>query len=77
MQQSKIEAMFSQRLKERREELGLTQADLAKRLDCHAPYISDLEHGKKSPQLSTIERIAKALDVAPSFFFQEFAKAGR
>lgn len=71
LQLTRTEKMFSARLKERREELGLTQSELAKRLDCHAPYISDLENGKKSPQLSTLERIAEALETSVAFFFEE------
>lgn len=77
LQLTHTERMFAKRLKDRREELGLTQAELADRLECHAPYISDLENGKKSPQLSTIERIAIALETTPAFFFQESATVAR
>ena len=33
-------------------------------------FISDIENGKKTPSLETIDRIAKALDVSISDLFQ-------
>jgi transcriptional regulator with XRE-family HTH domain len=42
---------------------GLTQTELARRLGCHFSYISLLESGKRDPSLSSVERLAAALDV--------------
>ena len=41
----------------------LSQADLWRKLGVDRAYMSNLEHGKKNPTLSTIEKIAKALEV--------------
>lgn len=38
-------------------------------------YISDIEQGKYSPTIPTIERISKALDVLPHLLFAENPKA--
>ncbi len=38
-------------------------------------YISDIEQGKYSPSIPTIERISKALDIAPHLLFTENPKA--
>ena len=43
---------------------GMTQGDLCRELEVDRAYMSNVESGKKNPTLSTIERIAKALDVS-------------
>jgi len=50
-------------LRERREKAGLTQQDLADRLECQQPAIARLESGGVSPNLTTLRRIAEALDL--------------
>lgn len=42
---------------------GLRQGDLAKKLGVTATYISLLEHDKRDPSWSFLERLAKALDI--------------
>ena len=42
----------------------MTQGDLCRKLEVDRAYMSNVESGKKNPTLSTIERIAKALDVS-------------
>ncbi|MBI3632035.1 MAG: helix-turn-helix transcriptional regulator [Candidatus Vogelbacteria bacterium] len=49
-----------------REEKGLLQSDLCKKLRVEAPYLSNIENGNKNPTLLTIEKIAKALGVTVS-----------
>jgi DNA-binding XRE family transcriptional regulator len=43
---------------------GMTQGDLCRRLEVDRAYMSNIESGKKNPTLSTIENIAKALNVS-------------
>ena len=43
---------------------GLTQENLAERVDLSVSYISEIENGKKRPSLKTLEKIAAALDVS-------------
>lgn len=45
---------------------NLSQAELAERGDFNRTYISDLERGKKQASLSTILRLADALEIDPS-----------
>ncbi len=47
----------------RRQELGLTQEDLARRSHVNRTYISDLERGVSSMSVKTLERLAKALEM--------------
>jgi transcriptional regulator with XRE-family HTH domain len=44
----------------------LSQKDLAKRVGISVSYVSMLERGHRSPPLETIEKLAKALGVAPT-----------
>lgn len=55
-----------QRIKEIRKQKGLTQKQLADKLDFSYTVISQYERGVRNPKVSTIERIAGALDVDPS-----------
>ncbi|KND50384.1 MAG: hypothetical protein AB202_01870 [Parcubacteria bacterium C7867-007] len=47
-----------------REEKQMMQIDLCRKLNVDGAYISNIENGKSNPTLSTIERIARALDVS-------------
>jgi len=68
---SKLAETFGERVKNRRTVLGLTQADLAEKIGIHRPDLSDIENGKHSPTLETVEKIAKALGVPPSCLVEE------
>lgn len=43
---------------------GWSQAELARRADTSQPYIARIELGKVDPQISTVKKLAKALDVS-------------
>ena len=42
---------------------GMTQQTLAERADLSVPYVSRVERGEKEPSLSTLLRVADALDI--------------
>lgn len=50
----------------RREELGLTQEELAHQSDHHRNYIGYLERGERCPNVATLERIARSLKIKVS-----------
>lgn len=50
-----------------RAQRGITQIALAKMAGVSVPTIKGIEQGKRCGQLLTIEKIAKALEVSPSF----------
>ena len=56
-------------LREARERLGLTQEQVAQRSGVHATEVSRIEAGKRDPQVSTVRRLAKAVDVKPGELF--------
>lgn len=53
-------------LREARERLGLTQEQVAERSGVHATEVSRIEAGKRDPQVSTLERLAEAVEVRPA-----------
>jgi len=60
-----VEVIFGRVLRQVREEKKLTQEKLAELADVDRTYIYRLENGKRSPSLSIILRIAKALKISP------------
>lgn len=55
---------IGRRIADLRHEVGLTQGELAEKSDISVVHLSNIELGKKTPGLSTLIRIAEALDVA-------------
>lgn len=49
-------------LREKRNELGLTQSELADRADVSQPLIARIENGDVDPRLSTVTRIVQVFD---------------
>ena len=64
---SNLQVTFGERVKQRRHELGWTQAELANRLGIHQPDLCDLEKGRHAPTLETVEKFAKVLGVSAEF----------
>lgn len=52
-----------ERLRKRREELGLTQIELARLSGTQQSAISDMETGNSSPTIGTLRRVSRALKV--------------
>lgn len=50
-------------IKTRREELGLTQGELAAKANLSLPFIAAMEIGNKTPSLSSLDLIARALGI--------------
>ncbi|MEW6417250.1 MAG: helix-turn-helix transcriptional regulator [Nitrospirota bacterium] len=57
------------KIKERRNKLGLTQAELAKKAGTAREYVVEIERGKAIPRASMIAKLANALRVRESYFF--------
>ena len=65
-----IRERFGFAVKTRREELGLTQEDLADKAGIHRTYLSDVERGSRNLSLINVERLAIALSISLSELFQ-------
>lgn len=53
--------IFGQRLKERRQGLGLSQAQLSGQTNITAAYISLVERGRANPTIDTMIKLAEAV----------------
>ncbi|MDB5312593.1 MAG: helix-turn-helix domain protein [Gemmataceae bacterium] len=64
-----VRERFGTAVKFRREELGLTQEDLAVKAGIHRTYLSDVARGTRNLSLINIERLAAALAITMSELF--------
>lgn len=55
---------LGQNLKKIRTKKDMSQGDIARALDVSRGYVSNIENGKLNPTLSTIAKLAKALDIS-------------
>ena len=69
-----LERLVVDNIKRIRKEKGISQEKLAEACNTATSYIGLMEIYKNIPKLSTIERIAQALDVDPLVFFQDKKK---
>lgn len=53
-----------------RQDLGVSQEELAERAGIHRTYLGDIERGNRNPALVNICRISVALEVKPSDLFK-------
>jgi len=60
---SSLLILFGKRLKQLREQRGLTQEKLAEYIGIQPRQINYLEHGKKWTKPETLEKLAHVLDV--------------
>ena len=66
-----LERLVIDNIKRIRKEKGISQEKLAEACETATSYIGLMEIYKNVPKLSTIERIAKALDVDPLELFKD------
>ncbi|MDQ3724275.1 MAG: helix-turn-helix domain-containing protein [Actinomycetota bacterium] len=52
-------------LRSARKKLGLSQEQVAERSGVHATEVSRIEAGKRDPRVTTVERLARAVEVRP------------
>ena len=71
-----IRERFGDAVRARREELGLTQEELAAEVGIHRTYLSDVERGSRNLCLVNIERFAEALDLSLPDLFHRVVGGG-
>ena len=64
-----IKAIVGKRIKFLRNQIGISQEELADRADIDRTYITSVECGKRNVSIVNIEKIAKALGVTLSKLF--------
>ena len=70
------DAEIGRLVRSRRQELGLSQSDLAERIGVTFQQVQKYENGSNRISIGRLARIAEALDVPPTFFFARETKAG-
>lgn len=58
-----IQRHLGEAVKHVRTKVGMTQEQLANKIDMHATYISDIERGARNPSWEAIVRLAKGMGV--------------
>jgi len=67
-----LRVLLAHNIKERRRVLGITQANLAEKVQTSTHYIGQIELGNKFPTPEMLERIATALEFdSPQLFSME------
>lgn len=64
--------IFGQVLAGLRAAAALSQEELAHRAGIHRTYVSQVERGLKSPTITTVLQLSKALDTTPSEIMRLF-----
>lgn len=67
---------FGQKIKSKREELGYTQRELAKKVSTTQPYISRLERNHFTPSLNMISKISTVLEISIDYLIFDDRKGG-
>ena len=66
-----IEEKVGQRIKQIRNEKGLSQEKLALKAEIDRTYLAGVEQGKRNPSLKSLEKIVDALEISFHELFNE------
>lgn len=66
-----FQTAFGKALRRRRERLEVSQEALAFTSEIHRTYISELERGIKNPSMTTLQKLAVALDTTKTALVRE------
>jgi transcriptional regulator with XRE-family HTH domain len=70
---TEVDRLVGQRVRMRRQLLGMSQSDLAARLGCSFQQVQKYENGSNRVSASMLAKVAPALGVPIAFFFEEAA----
>ena len=68
--EKRLNAMVGERSRTRRHEMGLTLKQVAKRTGLSVSLISQIELGKSAASMSTLHKLATALQIRMTYFFE-------
>lgn len=63
--------IFGENVRRRRQELGLTQTDLGRRIGAPHSQVSDIERGQNCATIATVAKLAEALATSIPDLFQD------
>ncbi|WP_195985883.1 helix-turn-helix transcriptional regulator [Clostridium sp. D33t1_170424_F3] len=67
---SEVTRIVGERLRNYREQAGLSQEELAEKADIHPGYVGMIERADRNPTVETVEKIARALDLPLETLFE-------
>lgn len=67
-----LRKQFGLAIKKRRNELRISQEELAFRSGLHRTYISDIERGSRNPSLDNIKKLTNALEISIAHLFAHY-----
>lgn len=70
-------AALGRAVEELRQEAGLTQEELADRMNTESPTVGKLERGVANPTFVSLLRVARGLDIELSEVFERFDRIRR
>jgi len=65
-----LKLLLGNAIKEQRYALGISQEELAARAGLHRTYVSEVERGERNPSITSIEKLAQALEVSFTSLFE-------
>ena len=68
--QSSLHKKFGDKIKALRDQKGITQEDLAEKIEVDRSYMGFVERGERNPTLDVLGRIAKAFGISLSKLFE-------
>lgn len=66
----RLPGLFGEAVRACRDNLGISQEELAARCQLHRTYVAGVERGIRNPSLKSIAKIAKGLGVSVSALFE-------
>ena len=69
--------LLGNRIRMAREKMGITQEELADRVNISPSHISVIERGVKTARIDTVVRIANELNVSADYLLQDLVKRSR
>ncbi|MEA5554179.1 helix-turn-helix transcriptional regulator [Anabaena cylindrica UHCC 0172] len=66
-----IQKKFGNRLRQIRQDIGLSQEELAHLCNLDRSYVGGVERGERNISLLNIHKIADALNISPKEFFND------
>ncbi len=67
---AKLPKVLGKKIQKKRNERGLTQEELADKVNVSRAYIGYIEQGRNTPSLEVVEKIARVLRTPISSFFK-------
>jgi len=69
-----LKLLLGNAIREQRTALGISQEELAARAGLHRTYVSEVERGERNPSITSIEKLAHALEVSFTSLFERTGK---